>query len=355
MSETSITELPGIGGKTADSLRDAGFKSVEDIAASTPEALSEVKGFGAARGQRLIDDAKEMVAEASNAEEESMEKSVETKTVAPPASQKTFPVRKVAWAAAAALVIGAIGIGITNNESLPDWVSLDALKGPLLPIQHTASETDRIAPATTQTAEARPTGTKPLAPETVVGPIKDDNAATPQSGAMAQMAADDAATKGAETRMDNTHLMSVERRFETMRERHRVFSEYTKSMRDQAKQRHQTWRAEREKEMTAMREYRNNQRQARKAWLDETRKQAREEMEAARAAQTARLRAWRHSAGLSDWSQGSGEAAASFGFSMNQRYLGYGAQHPAWGYAQYPYTYPQARQMTSDTENEVGS
>ena len=58
---TELTKISGIGTNTAKDLSEAGFDSIESIANATPESLSEVKGFGAARVTRVISAAKELI------------------------------------------------------------------------------------------------------------------------------------------------------------------------------------------------------------------------------------------------------------------------------------------------------
>ncbi len=57
---TELTKISGIGTNTAKDLSEAGFDSIESIAEATPESLSKVKGFGAARVTRVISAAKEL-------------------------------------------------------------------------------------------------------------------------------------------------------------------------------------------------------------------------------------------------------------------------------------------------------
>ena len=55
---TPITEIPGIGPSTAETLKVSGFKSCEKIASSTVEALCAVSGFGPTRAKATIAAAK---------------------------------------------------------------------------------------------------------------------------------------------------------------------------------------------------------------------------------------------------------------------------------------------------------
>jgi len=50
----TITEISGIGTKTAEILTKHGFKTVTAIAGSTAEKLSSIPGFGAARARTII-------------------------------------------------------------------------------------------------------------------------------------------------------------------------------------------------------------------------------------------------------------------------------------------------------------
>jgi len=48
-----VTDLEGVGSKTAERLQDAGFSSVEDIADTNVENLAEVPGIGAKTAEKL--------------------------------------------------------------------------------------------------------------------------------------------------------------------------------------------------------------------------------------------------------------------------------------------------------------
>jgi hypothetical protein len=330
MSETNITELSGIGGKTADALRDAGFETVQDIAASTPEALSQVKGFGPARAQRLIDDAKAMASEAPSAEDSKTESpakpAASAARVAPTPPRKSFAARKVVWAAAAALAIAAVGVAISDDDTLPNWVSLDILKGPLLPMQQTSSATETTAPATMEAAASTTTAE-------VVQPVTTARTQTPQPVASKTIATAETNTKDANPMMAQRQLFTQGRGIEALREQRQQFAEHTKAVREQARQRHQTWREESQKRMAAIEQRQERQRQERKARIDGLRRNP----------------DWHRPFNQTAWTNGAGNgmgnvtgnASGSFGFSMNQRYQGYGTQQPVWGYAPYPYAYPQ--------------
>lgn len=60
-----IAELPGVGPKTAASLRAAGFDSVTSIASASIEQLTDVKGIGKATADKLIGAAKRYLARES--------------------------------------------------------------------------------------------------------------------------------------------------------------------------------------------------------------------------------------------------------------------------------------------------
>ena len=51
----TLTDISGIGAAAAAKLTEAGFRTVEDVANATPEALGAVPGFGAARAAKVID------------------------------------------------------------------------------------------------------------------------------------------------------------------------------------------------------------------------------------------------------------------------------------------------------------
>jgi len=65
---TAVTELAGIGAKTAESLQEAGFSSVEDIAHADVEQLIEVPGIGAKTAEKLHSAALVMLKEPANTE-----------------------------------------------------------------------------------------------------------------------------------------------------------------------------------------------------------------------------------------------------------------------------------------------
>lgn len=56
----SIENLSGVGEKTVSLLKKAGFSSIADIANSTIEALTQVKGIGEKKAQNLIEEAKKI-------------------------------------------------------------------------------------------------------------------------------------------------------------------------------------------------------------------------------------------------------------------------------------------------------
>lgn len=57
----SLKELPGVGKKTLIAFKDAGFKSVEDIAGADIEGLIKIKGIAQKKAQKLIAEAKKLV------------------------------------------------------------------------------------------------------------------------------------------------------------------------------------------------------------------------------------------------------------------------------------------------------
>jgi len=59
LSELSLTDLKGIGDKTAEKLKDLGYKTVESIAVLREEELAEVLGWTKMKARETINDAKE--------------------------------------------------------------------------------------------------------------------------------------------------------------------------------------------------------------------------------------------------------------------------------------------------------
>jgi transcription termination factor NusA len=58
--KVSLEELSGVGEKTVASLKEAGFNSVEDIAKAIAEELTQVKGIGEKKAEKLIEEAKKL-------------------------------------------------------------------------------------------------------------------------------------------------------------------------------------------------------------------------------------------------------------------------------------------------------
>ena len=58
--EVSLSELSGVGEKTVESLKEAGFKSAKDIAKAKIEELTQVKGIGEKKAEKLIEEAKKI-------------------------------------------------------------------------------------------------------------------------------------------------------------------------------------------------------------------------------------------------------------------------------------------------------
>jgi len=56
----SLNELDGVGAKTLELLKGAGFKDLSDIAAAKLEDLVAVKGIGEKKAQKLIEQAKKL-------------------------------------------------------------------------------------------------------------------------------------------------------------------------------------------------------------------------------------------------------------------------------------------------------
>ena len=56
-----LTSLPGVGEKTVAALKEAGFKTIDDIARGGIEDLTKVKGVGQKKAQKLIEEARKLV------------------------------------------------------------------------------------------------------------------------------------------------------------------------------------------------------------------------------------------------------------------------------------------------------
>lgn len=83
-----ITSLPGVGGATAAILNKHGFRSIEDIANASPEAVSVVPGFRASRATKLIADAQAILAEEQGAKGTEVKKAPKAKAPVPIDSDK---------------------------------------------------------------------------------------------------------------------------------------------------------------------------------------------------------------------------------------------------------------------------
>ncbi|MBU1124416.1 MAG: transcription termination factor NusA [Candidatus Omnitrophica bacterium] len=57
-TKLSLELLSGIGEKTQESLKEAGFEGIEDILKATVEDLTQVKGIGEKKAEKIIDEAK---------------------------------------------------------------------------------------------------------------------------------------------------------------------------------------------------------------------------------------------------------------------------------------------------------
>jgi len=60
-SKASLEEIPGVGGKTAEILKGAGFADVDSLRQTTIEQLSAVDGIGEKTAQKILDGVKELL------------------------------------------------------------------------------------------------------------------------------------------------------------------------------------------------------------------------------------------------------------------------------------------------------
>ncbi len=58
--EVSLEQLPGVGEKTLENLAAAGIKTMQDILKAKPEDLTKIKGIGAKKAERLIQEARKL-------------------------------------------------------------------------------------------------------------------------------------------------------------------------------------------------------------------------------------------------------------------------------------------------------
>jgi len=58
---TEVADLPGVGEKTADKLKESGFIDMMSIAAASPKELGEVADIGEATAKKMIDSAREQL------------------------------------------------------------------------------------------------------------------------------------------------------------------------------------------------------------------------------------------------------------------------------------------------------
>jgi len=62
--ELGLEELKGVGKKIKEELEAAGFKTLEDIASASPEALLKIKGIGKTRAENIIKESKKIIKDA---------------------------------------------------------------------------------------------------------------------------------------------------------------------------------------------------------------------------------------------------------------------------------------------------
>ncbi len=69
VEEVSIENLSGVGEKLLKELEEKGFGSLKDLANASVDALTEIKGLGKVKAQKLIDEAKELLEQIEQDEE----------------------------------------------------------------------------------------------------------------------------------------------------------------------------------------------------------------------------------------------------------------------------------------------
>jgi len=74
-SVKAFTELPSVGEKTANALANAGWHSIDDIAATTVEQLSRIPGIGAKTSEKIIEAARKTLPKTASTKNKSHESS----------------------------------------------------------------------------------------------------------------------------------------------------------------------------------------------------------------------------------------------------------------------------------------
>ncbi|TRZ48017.1 transcription termination/antitermination protein NusA [bacterium] len=59
--ESSLSDLSGVGEKTLAALQEAGFNTMEDVAGAETEKLTQVKGIGQKKAEKLIKEARKLI------------------------------------------------------------------------------------------------------------------------------------------------------------------------------------------------------------------------------------------------------------------------------------------------------
>ena len=65
-SELSLKNLPGVGAKTVDLFKSQGMETMADVANATTDKLSDIPGVGQKKAAKLIESAREMIAQRQN-------------------------------------------------------------------------------------------------------------------------------------------------------------------------------------------------------------------------------------------------------------------------------------------------
>jgi N utilization substance protein A len=80
MRQTPLSEVPGLSGKTAGKLTEAGIESLADLLDKSAEELSEIPGIGAATAEKILETARaaeDEIRSPRSAEDESEEEEEE--------------------------------------------------------------------------------------------------------------------------------------------------------------------------------------------------------------------------------------------------------------------------------------
>ncbi|TFG40344.1 MAG: helix-hairpin-helix domain-containing protein, partial [Candidatus Aminicenantes bacterium] len=87
MADTRLTDIPGIGPKTAEGLATLGIDSIKALSAAPAELIATLPGFFASRAQALKDAASELLGKTPARKAPAKKRAKRTTTTAPVAKE----------------------------------------------------------------------------------------------------------------------------------------------------------------------------------------------------------------------------------------------------------------------------